>query len=262
MGDQFQIQGVLAGQNTGGTDWKDSGSELTVNYLGNSAAAVPSGEDVLNIGLLQNYQNAGDASGTFGAGIYVAFGGPLTSAGSSASREFFVGGKAEPLLGPFSPPPALFSGSFSDFAISGLGDPLLFDNQYAVSFGAGSDPGATIIFSLAGPIFLPPTITTGGIVPIFSSPTTIQPGSWVSIYGNNLAGPTNVWNGNFPTSLGAVSVTIDSKPAYLWFVSPTQINLQVPDDATTGPVNAVVTTLGGSASAKVTLGSMRRRSAC
>ena len=44
-----------------------------------------------------------------------------------------------------------------------------------------------------------------------------------------------------------------SKPAYLWFVSPTQINLQDPDDTATGIVNAVVTTPNGTATSTVTL---------
>ena len=99
-----------------------------------------------------------------------------------------------------------------------------------------------------------PYIAPGGVVPAGSSATTIESGSWVSIYGTNLTGCTTVWNGNFPASLGGTSVTIDSKAAYLWFVSPTQINLQVPDDTTTGPVNVVVTTPGGNASATVNLG--------
>jgi uncharacterized protein (TIGR03437 family) len=99
-----------------------------------------------------------------------------------------------------------------------------------------------------------PAILSGGIVPSGSSATTIEPGSWVSIYGTNLAACTTFWNGNFPTSLGGTSVTIDSKPAYLWFVSPTQINLQAPDDTATGTVNVVVTTGGGSASSTVMLG--------
>jgi uncharacterized protein (TIGR03437 family) len=46
---------------------------------------------------------------------------------------------------------------------------------------------------------------------------------------------------------------IDNKPAYLWVVSPTQINLQVPDDATTGLVSVVVATASGAATSTVTL---------
>ncbi|MGD1070794.1 MAG: hypothetical protein ABSB15_11690 [Bryobacteraceae bacterium] len=100
----------------------------------------------------------------------------------------------------------------------------------------------------------PVSINLGGVVPVYSASTTIQASSWVSIYGTNLAAGTTVWNGNFPTSLGNTSVTINSKPAYLWFVSPTQINLQPPDDNTTGVVNVAVTTSAGSASCTVTLG--------
>jgi uncharacterized protein (TIGR03437 family) len=98
-----------------------------------------------------------------------------------------------------------------------------------------------------------PTITPGGVVPVFSAANTIQPGEWVSIYGTNLAGATATWNGDFPTSLGGTSVTIAGKPAYLWFVNPTQINLQAPDDTGTGTVAVVVTTAGGIATSTVTL---------
>jgi uncharacterized protein (TIGR03437 family) len=100
---------------------------------------------------------------------------------------------------------------------------------------------------------LAPSITIGGVVPIFSSATMIQPGEWISIYGVNLAGVTTTWAGNFPASLGGTSVTIDGRSAYLWYVSPTQINLQVPDDSKTGAVTVVVTTPNGSASSTVTL---------
>jgi uncharacterized protein (TIGR03437 family) len=82
----------------------------------------------------------------------------------------------------------------------------------------------------------------------------VQPGEWISIFGSNLASATATWNNDFPTSLGATSVTIDNKAAYLWFVSPMQINLQVPDDSTLGSVNVVVTTSGGTATSTVTLG--------
>ena len=100
-----------------------------------------------------------------------------------------------------------------------------------------------------------PVITPSGIVPLFSSATTIQPGSWASIFGTNLASAPATWMGDFPTSLAGTSVTINGKPAYLWYVSPTQINMQAPDDMAAGSVNVVVTTGGGgTGTSTVTLG--------
>lgn len=98
-----------------------------------------------------------------------------------------------------------------------------------------------------------PTVNQGGIVPLFGSSPIIQPGSWISIYGSNFTNVTSTWNGDFPTSLGGVAVTINNHAAYLWFVSPGQINLQAPDDTTTGPVNVVVTNSQGTGNSTVTL---------
>ncbi len=66
-------------------------------------------------------------------------------------------------------------------------------------------------------------------------PGVAAPGSWVEIYGTNLAGTTRQWVASdftgaaAPTTLDGVSVTIGGKPAFLSYVSPTQINLQAPD---------------------------------
>lgn len=98
-----------------------------------------------------------------------------------------------------------------------------------------------------------PAVGAGGVVPVDSPANTIQPGEWASIYGTNLASSTLAWDGSFPTSLGGTSVTINGKAAYLSYVSPTQINLQAPDDTTTGPVTVVVTSAGVSAISTVTL---------
>ena len=136
----------------------------------------------------------------------------------------------------------------------------LFQASNGILYGTTTEGGANsagTVFSLAlGSQGSPgPSLTSGGIVPVYSSSTTIQPGEWVSIYGTNLASTTVTWNGNFPTSLGQTSVTINGKAAYLWFVSPLQINLQAPDDAATGTVAVVVSTAGGTASSTVTLAS-------
>ncbi len=98
-----------------------------------------------------------------------------------------------------------------------------------------------------------PSIASGGVVPIYSSSTTIQPGEWITIYGANLAAAPVTWSGDFPATLGGTTVTIDGKSTYIWFVSPTQINLQAPDDSTLGPVSVVVTTSAGTATATVNL---------
>jgi uncharacterized protein (TIGR03437 family) len=81
-----------------------------------------------------------------------------------------------------------------------------------------------------------------------------QPGfaaaTWVTIYGTNLSQITGEWQGsNFvsgmlPTSLAGVSVTIDGIPAYVEYISPTQINVLAPDDPATGTVQVQVTTAG------------------
>src|SRR5579862_3733475 len=93
-----------------------------------------------------------------------------------------------------------------------------------------------------------PAISSGGIVP-----ATMQPGEWVSIYGNNLAPVIAGWNGDFPTTLGGASVTINGNAAFLSYASPGLINLLAPADTATGPVQIVVTNVAGSAKSTTTL---------
>jgi uncharacterized protein (TIGR03437 family) len=98
-----------------------------------------------------------------------------------------------------------------------------------------------------------PTIFSGGVVTLDSTSSTIQPGSWASIFGTSLAGAAATWKGDYPVSLGGVSVTVNGRSAYLSYVGPAQINLQTPDDTARGPVRVVVTTPGGSVTSTATL---------
>jgi uncharacterized protein (TIGR03437 family) len=72
--------------------------------------------------------------------------------------------------------------------------------------------------------------------------------SLATIQGTNLASVTDNWNaalanGQLPTSLDGVTVLFSGKPAYLTYISPTQINLLVPD-VSAGNVSVVVTNNG------------------
>jgi uncharacterized protein (TIGR03437 family) len=136
--------------------------------------------------------------------------------------------------------------------------------QVVQNSGASVSMSAQELLDLASPKLLSigeptetlapaPAVTPGSIGPDLSTTGMIQPGEWISIYGTNLASAATTWTGNFPTSLGGVSVAIDGNGAYLSYVSPTQINLQVPNDSTTGPVPVVVTTPSGVATSTATL---------
>jgi uncharacterized protein (TIGR03437 family) len=64
-------------------------------------------------------------------------------------------------------------------------------------------------------------------------------GSWVTIRGFGLANTTRIWQGSdfvgdaLPTALDGVSVNIQGRPALVYFVSPTQLNVLAPDNTLT-----------------------------
>jgi uncharacterized protein (TIGR03437 family) len=93
-----------------------------------------------------------------------------------------------------------------------------------------------------------------GVVNGASFEPIIAPGCWVTILGDNLAPTARIWradeivDGKLPTSLDGVNVTINDKPAAVYFISPTQINVQAPDDSSVGHVRVLVTTQEGGTS--------------
>ncbi len=97
-----------------------------------------------------------------------------------------------------------------------------------------------------------PAIAPGGVITAggFGGKTGVTAGTWLEIYGTNLASTTREWGGpdftgsTAPTSLDCVGVTVAGKNAFVRFVSPGQVNVQAPDDIGTGPVPLVVTNAG------------------
>jgi uncharacterized protein (TIGR03437 family) len=107
---------------------------------------------------------------------------------------------------------------------------------------------------IAATIPLPPTITS--VVNGASFKPGVGANSWVTIQGTGLAPQTDDWshaivNGALPTSLDGVSVSIGGKPAYVYFISPGQLNVLAPD-VSTGPVSVTVTTAIGTSAAFAT----------
>jgi uncharacterized protein (TIGR03437 family) len=107
-----------------------------------------------------------------------------------------------------------------------------------------------------------PDVSSGGIVSAsaFGGFTDVSPGSWIEIYGSNLAADTRSWetsdfNGsNAPTELDGTSVSIGGQAAFVDFISPGQVNALVPSNVATGPQKITVKTAGGTtASVDITI---------
>ena len=91
-----------------------------------------------------------------------------------------------------------------------------------------------------------PSIALGGVINAASLAPGLAPATWTSIKGANLAQSTRIWqasdfSGNLlPTQLDGVSVWLNGNPGYVYYISPTQINVLTPDSSTTGQVQVQV----------------------
>jgi uncharacterized protein (TIGR03437 family) len=104
-----------------------------------------------------------------------------------------------------------------------------------------------------------PTITSVNSATDFGALSTFASGSWLEIKGTGLAKNTRIWAGadftgsNAPIGLDGTSATINGKAAFMYYISPTQINVQAPADSATGSgIPIVVTAPSGTASASGT----------
>ncbi|WP_051670186.1 hypothetical protein [Bryobacter aggregatus] len=116
-----------------------------------------------------------------------------------------------------------------------------------------TDYGNIKVRKISPPPF--PTIRADGpVYTSFSGNAGFSSNTYLEIYGANLSTTTRLWTGtdfngaNAPTALDGVSVTVNGKPAFIYYISPTQININTPDDTATGAVTLQVKTpLGTSA---------------
>lgn len=118
----------------------------------------------------------------------------------------------------------------------------VFGNGGALRIGLGDPPNIGINIAVHGPTFTPSGVyiyPTGVVNAASSSMFTagVAPGEFITIYGSNLASTTQA-DGSFPTNLGGVQVLVNSVPAPVYLVSPTQISAVIPFE-TSGQVASV-----------------------
>lgn len=124
-----------------------------------------------------------------------------------------------------------------DLGIAAAGDAFLGPEVGPQEFAAEVGGSNKITVRFAGNARLRPSIRTDGVVNAASQTVGrgVAPGSYISIYGANLADSTRVFAGSeLPYGLAGVSVAFDvpgrglSYAGRIHFVSPGQVNVQVP----------------------------------
>ena len=146
------------------------------------------------------------------------------------------------------------TGTDPTLANSGLpSDPVQIQTQTVTNPGAVTIPSYSVV-RLEWPL----TSSISLVANAEGESPTIAPNTWVEIKGSNLApaGDSRIWkasdfvNNQMPGQLDGVGVTVNGKSGYIYFVSPTQVNILTPPDAVQGPVNIVLT--GGATTATFT----------
>ena len=113
--------------------------------------------------------------------------------------------------------------------------------------------GAAVDNTIRMLVPLVPVISPGGIISptAFGGFSAVAQGSFIEIYGSNLAADARGWsvsdfNGiNAPTSLDGTSVTIGGQSAFVSYISPNQVDALVPSNVPTGMQKVIVTTATG-----------------
>jgi uncharacterized protein (TIGR03437 family) len=122
-----------------------------------------------------------------------------------------------------------------------------------------ADTNNHVVRKLTPPASVPgePIISASGVITasIFGASSTVAPGSWIEIYGRDLASTTRGWTSadfdgvTAPTVLDGTTVLIGGQEAFVAYVSPKQVNVLVPENIGTGSQKMTVNTVYGASAA-------------
>lgn len=163
----------------------------------------------------------------------------------------------------------LVSGTAQDTNVDAIADlsnvvnpRIILTARLPGSAGTGTAYSATVTSASVTATTAAPTIEIN-----LADATQIGPGSLITIYGSNLSSQTAaasiITNSDgtqvYPIGLGGTKVYVDGMAAHLLYVSPTQINAQMPfevDDRTSVSVEVVSHNADGSVSASNAIGTV------
>jgi uncharacterized protein (TIGR03118 family) len=202
-------------------------------------------------------------------------GGPLNSPWGVAlapagfgdyANDLLVGNFGDGWINVFNPTTGAFLASLAGvkgntIAISGLwalqvGNGGSGGDKNAVYFTAGAGGEAHGLF---GSLQAAPSIAADATVNAASFQSDIAPNTYITIAGANLSSTTRTWessdfvNNALPIALDGVSVMVDGKAAYVYYISPSQINALTPASDTAQGAVSVQTTNNGLSSGTSTI---------
>jgi len=235
----------------------DAAGNLYVQDAGNARirriSNPSSGGGIVTIAGNGNYASTGDGGFATAASLQIFGGIAADSSGNVFLSEMGRIRRVDAVAGTIN---TVAGGSVGGFA--GDGGPAL-SARFANPSGLSVDSHGNVYFAdlLNHRIrVLSPASTTPMITSIDTAggfPDIAQNG-WIEIKGANLAASSvsgTTWStapsfamGKLPAQLGNIGVTINGIPAYIYYVSSTQINVLTPLDNTLGPVSVVVTNGG------------------
>jgi len=128
--------------------------------------------------------------------------------------------------------------------------------QVSIATGGNTmaDAGGVLEFSTVNPGSSAVVVNSGGIVNNAGYKSPVSPGSLIAIFGSNLATASSLsFPFPLPTLWSGTSVTINGTAAPLLYVTPSQIGVQVPPNASLGTATLIVTANRTSATGTVTI---------
>jgi uncharacterized protein (TIGR03118 family) len=248
------------------------GGKLYVAYAQQNA-----GKNFANTGPGLGYVDVFDTAGNLllhliaGGQLNAPWGLAIAPAGfGDYAGDLLVGNFGDGTINVFNPLTGAHVATLNDT----IGAPIVIPNLWALQPGNGGSGGdANAVYftagipgpdngnhGLFGRLQAAPAIVASNVTNAASGSGAIAPNTWVTVKGANLAETTRTWNagdfvnGALPVELDGVRVSINGDPAYVYYVSPTQINILTSTDMATG--TATVTTnnnglVSGSASIQV-----------